>query len=200
MKLRGTNNCESVIDRFGLRKVFHDLLSENLTHDTLEPVFYWIISCFSRNSQKLLIDADWQTIKKTVAEELKVPDNYFDEVVQLKVPGIRKSALAYLDFQNDRMFSHISMLNIQYEDMMRASVSIPNKKSGEKEQDIEVDLKFRYECGKNADALLERIINYEENLKRDNYNLKNAIAEIELKAGRKFGSTLSVDANTLIKD
>ena len=143
MKLRGTNNCESVIDRFGLRKVFHDLLSENLTHDTLEPVFYWIISCFSRNSQKLLIDADWQTIKKTVAEELKVPDNYFDEVVQLKVPGIRKSALAYLDFQNDRMFSHISMLNIQYEDMMRASVSIPNKKSGEKEQDIEVDLKFR---------------------------------------------------------
>lgn len=163
----------------------------NKDEESFNPVFFWILHCYSTESKKDIISADWNTRKLTIAISLKMPVYFVD----LKQQSIRETIINYLEFQNYRTYKHLMILREQYQEMLTAALS-PLRKGGE---DPEIDYKAKYECGAYADKILERIQQYEQKIKDDNTDLKDAIQDVEQKAERRMGTGMSVDTSIFIK-
>lgn len=153
-------------------------------------VLFFILHAYSKDSSKDTLGSDWKTVKLTIAKEVGLPKIF----IELNEPCVTKAIINYLEWQDYRVYRHLMILKMQYDEMLEASVSVLKDKDGG------VDYPMKYKCGENADKLLERIRYYEEKLRDDNRDYKERIDEIEKKEQRKLGTTLSVDANEHIKD
>lgn len=181
------------INALELHLVFKPLIDdpEIIDGETFNSIFFWILHCYSLESKKDIIAADWKSRKLTIASSVKMPMHYAD----LKQRSIRETIINYLEFQNYRTYKHLLILREQYQEMLTAALS-PLKKGGE---DPEIDYKAKYECGAYADKILERIQQYEQRIKDDNTDLKDAIKDVEEKAERRMGTGMSVDTSIFIK-
>lgn len=173
--------------------VFQPIIEdEKITEgESFNPIFFWILHCYSLESKKDIISADWKSRKLTIALSVNMPIHYTD----LKQRSIRETIVNYLEFQNYRTFKHLMILREQYQEMLTAALS-PLKKGGE---DPEIDYKAKYDCGAYADKILERIQQYEQKIKDDNTDLKDAIKDVEAKHERRMGTGMSVDTSVFIK-
>jgi hypothetical protein len=163
--------------------------------DVFNKILFWVLHCYSRESKKDIIGADWQRVKVSVAKELKMPEDVIADVVKVEDWSIRETIMNYLEYQDYRTYKHLKTLKDQYDQMLSASLKMLTK--GEA---LDVDYIMKYKCGEYADLLLERIKSYEDKLKDDLRDIGDAVEEVERKSNRKLGTSLSVDANEYIKD
>lgn len=184
------------IKGLGVYNVFKPMAEDERFVDKMDDfnvVLWWVLYCYSLNSGKDIVGSDWQYRKLTIAKELKMPADLMNKVIALEIPGLRKTIINYLEFQDYRVYKHLKILQEQYSQML--SASLQDLKIGEGDN---IDYTMKYKCGEYADKLLERIKFYEDKLKDDNRDLKEAITEIEQKERRTLGATLSADANDVI--
>jgi hypothetical protein len=78
--------------------------------DMGKTIVLYILHAYSSDSQLVIKGANWTNNKRDIANKIGLPDNLYDEVVNLKNKTFRDVMQAYLDYQIDRDFKHL-MLN-----------------------------------------------------------------------------------------
>ena len=178
----------------GVTKIFAPLIEdvEFADRSLFNKALFFILHCYSKESKKDLIGADWNLVKTNVASDLKFPLHYID----LSLKSMQQTCFNYVEFQGSRIYYHLFVLKEQYNKMLKMSLSGIEIK--DKDGNISYDMSENIKYGESADELLERIMKFEAMLNEENKDLKTQIDELEQKSGKRMGSSLSVDTNNLI--
>lgn len=176
------------LEKICLIDIFLDLLL-NYGHD--KPLFKsfmrYIVWCYSKDSDKVIISDDWETNKKRIFEAagFEPIDSYLQATVYLKDEVVVKTINKWLAWQDNDINAQLKSLQDLQLEMRISSNSDIKKSSGE----IDFDQKYKNAC--YVGDLRKMINNLQDELIQQNPKLKEAYKEVKQSLGKR--NTKSVE-------
>lgn len=159
------------LDLIGVFKPILDCFMENTIR---RGVIRYIVWTYSRSSDKVIMDMEWNRNKLRIFEETDLPKEYKPLTVDLKSESILSAIEKWVEFQDEDVFSQILSLKDLRLEMQQTSVGVIKKSSGE----IDYDQKFKN--AKYVTDLRAMIKDLESELVQHDPRMKSAVKEVRL--------------------
>lgn len=181
------------IKSMGLQEVFSPLIEEYGSDEMLQfnTVLFYLLNCYSRQSDYLILDAEWEFIKMEAAKDagLDLESELYTDLYYLKNNNFNRTVRKYLDYQNSKPFKHLIMLKDLYEQMVNSAI----ENITDKDEKTNYDQKKKN--AEHAAKLYHEINEWEQRIEMDNIRLKKPVDEFKEKEKKKDGLTLRLEEN-----
>jgi hypothetical protein len=132
------------------------------------PVFFFILDCYSYNSECIVLEGDWQDFKTIRFKANNIDPLLIIDVVKLRDDRVRDTCDNYVNFQKATKWAHLCMLQDLYLQFKNMAI----------EMNDEVSVDDKYKCAKYAKELLGDIESYKTSMGADYSTLKKAEADL----------------------
>lgn len=181
------------IKALGLFDVFEPIITEyGADMEQFDRVLFYMIHCYSRESEFHVLQADWELIKKQVAEKVGIDtkSELYEALFYLKSIPFTLSVRKYLDYQNSKPLKHLLMLKDLYEQMVNSAIENITDSNGV----VLFDQKVKN--AKHAEEIYSKITEWEMRINEENTKLNKPIEQlksVEKKKSNRF--TLRMEDN-----
>jgi len=176
------DDWEEYFNKICLIDIFGDIIAKyGNDRTTLKSFIKYIVWCYSKESDMVIIGSDWLKNKKRIfdAAEFKPIDVLLNASVHLQDPTVLKTVQRWMDFQNDAVYTQLCVLKDLMVEMQLSANGRVVKSSGE----IDYDQKYKNAC--YVDSLRKMINDLESELIQNTPKLKEAYREVRQQASKK---------------
>lgn len=178
------------IKAMGLNETFEPLIEEYGSEGAeFNIVLFYLLNCYSRSSDFLILDAEWGEIKKQAAINagLDIESPLYFDLYDLKNNNFNRTIRKYLDYQNNKPFKHIMMLKDLYEQMVNSAIE------DIKDKDEKTNYDQKKKNAEHASKLYLEIHEWEQRLEMENVRLKKPVDEFKEVEKKKDALNLRVE-------
>lgn len=169
------NEWDDFLDRISLLDIFMPVIKHYEDVDVLKCVVRYIAYAYSFQSDKILLNSDWEKNKKSIFDlvMIKPEQEYYNDLVLLQNPAVVISIQKWLDYQDSDTFKQLSVLKDLRLEMQLSAVSLIKKSSGE------TDFDQKFKNAEYANKLKLMIKDLESELIQNDGKLKEAVKEVK---------------------
>lgn len=170
------------INAIGLNPIFVPIIEEySEDKSVFNKVLFFLLHCYSRESDYHIQYKDWGFIKTQVAASVGIgtEDELFDQLFYLKNVKFTRTVRLYLDYQGGKAMKHLMMLKDLYEQMVNSAIENIQDKDGI----IMYDQKVKN--AEHADKIYNKIADWEQRIEKEESSLTQA--RLQLKEKEKAG-------------
>lgn len=173
---------DDYLNKICLIDIFKDLIPLFKDKEALTQAIKYIVMCYSRDSDCVILGTDWVSNKKRIFDKVLLHQNYYQDLVLLENGIVIKTIQRWLQFQDSAVYSQLMMLkDLQQEMQDSANSSI-------KKANLEIDYDQKFKNAKYVNDLKMMIDDLEQELIQNNPKLKEATKELsKAKAKNTFG-------------
>lgn len=172
------------LEKLNILRIFDPIFKEYEDHDLCKKIVKYIVYTHSLESDKLSIGGDRRKEVSKVFKDLKIPDEYYEDLVLVNNIAVIKSAQRWMEYKDNKQIEYLFTLENAYVQQQAAALKDIRKATGE----IDYDQKMR--CVENMTELKKMIKDAESELQQNHEKLKEAYKEVS-KAAKK--NTASVE-------
>jgi hypothetical protein len=186
---------DDILDKMALIYIFKPVIEEyndSYRYDKYDRpllvrlVIKYIVHVYSVDSPKITLGADWGTSKNAIFKMLKIPSDLFSDIVLLRCKAVQRSVGEWLEFQDNRQFKKLAVLQDVYVQMQSASLSDLRKGDG-----IAIDYDQKFKCVEYMHELSDMIDRAESTLQQNTPHLRAAWSE--KKKAEKQDNTFTIE-------
>jgi hypothetical protein len=179
------DDWEEYFDRIAMIAIFKPVIDEFKSDRVkLRCVIQYILQCYSVESDKIKIGADWNKNKLEIFEDTCQPlESLRDATVYLKSSGVIDTVNNWLRYQDEEIFCEMAMLKDLKLELQMSAISPIHKSSGE------IDYDQKYKNAGYVNELRKNIKDLESEFIQNNNKLKDSIKDF--KSVTKKKNTLS---------
>ncbi len=157
----------------GLHSVFTHVVNDEKLQKLLKPLLLYTAYVYSYDSPKSSMGRDWKIFKRSVAEEVGIPDHMMFNVVELGDKILAYDVFyRFLDrYKSNMDFTHLIRLKDYYTQVMQQAMAFNTKTDGT------YDLAGKAKYMNEAEDYLERIEKHTDKLKNRYRLLKRAVLD-----------------------
>jgi len=170
------DNWQEFLEQICLYDIFKPVIEYYKDRSTLKCVIRYIAYTYSKDSDKVLLGADWQKNKQQIFEDVmaKPVKGLYEELVLLKNPEVVETIHNWLEHQDGEVWKTLCTLKDLRVEMQLSAVSKILKPS------MEVDYTQKFLNAEYADKLKVMIKNLELELIQNDGKLKEAVKEVRV--------------------
>lgn len=166
------------LESIGLGDMFKDLVAKYIDKKpVLKGIIQYIVWAYSKDSDKIVIGADWTANKKRIFDTVMLPpeEEIMRDVVELREPVILFAVKKWIEFQDEETWKEYMMLKDLRSEMQISSNSMLIGGNG-----INYDQKFKN--AKYSIELTQMIKDCEQRLLQNDPHHKDAVREVKQKS------------------
>jgi len=156
-----------------LLDIFSDLLEEFNDPEKFTRVIHYILYTYSIASDRIISGMDTEKNKKSNFSYCRLAEDEWQQIGMLQSPAVLKAVMGWLKYQDQEVFTQLSLLKDLKTEMQISSVSTIKKSSGE----IDFDQKFK--CATYALDLRRMIRDLENELLQNSPALAELVKEVK---------------------
>lgn len=181
---------DDFLNKICLIDIFKELIIKyNGDRPLLKCFMKYIVYCYSKDSNMVLIETDWLKNKKKIfdAAGFKPEKEYLDATVYLQDETVLRTIKRWVDFQDDSIYTQSTVLKDLMVEMQVSANSPIKKSSGE----IDFDQKFKNAC--YVKDLRSMIRDCETELISNSPKLKEAYKEVSKHLSNNAKNTIGLE-------
>jgi len=171
------DNWQEFLEKICLIDIFLPVTKAYPDVQTLKCVIRYIVYSYSRHSDKVVLDMEWQKNKQRIFEFVmaKPEKGLYEDLVLLKNENVIDCVLRWLDHQDNDTWRMLCVLKDLRLEMQLSAVSKILKSSGE------IDYSQKFLNAEYAIKLKQMIKDLESELIQNDAKLKEAVKEVNIK-------------------
>lgn len=179
------------LTRICVYDIFKELLSEYPDKNDFTSAVKYIMSAYSVESDMVIIGSDWLSTKKRIFEKycLKDQKKLYSDLVHLKNGKVLNAIQKWLDFQQNDVWTQLSILKDLRVEMQVSCLTDIKKASGETDYDQ------KYKNAQYSVDIKKMIKDLESELIQSSMKLKDAVKEFRSERSK---STFGIE--TMLKE
>lgn len=119
------------LESIGLLDVFGELFGQFVSPDSQRKIMRYILWAYSRESDKLIQGADWETNKKSIYKMSGLPGDLWESIGLLSNYIVLRTIHRWLEFQGESVFKQLQTLKDLKMEMQLSCVGAIMKNTGE---------------------------------------------------------------------
>lgn len=180
------------LNAMGLNETFQPIIDEyGSDPEKFNQVLFYIIHCYSRESDFHIQHVDWGEIKSLVAKRVGIDtegDLFFD-LFDLRNTNFTVCIRQYMDYQGSRAFKHLMMLKDLYNQMINSAIENITDK------DDKIWYEQKVKNAQHAESLYEKIAQWEQRIEGDEVKLNKPRTQLNEVEKKKDRFTLRMEDN-----
>jgi hypothetical protein len=164
------------IKSHSLYEIFQPLDDLNLSADVYNKVVFYILDCYSIESESLVLNLDWQDVKERVFSKWELPEEMRKGLVLLANNSVKDTIRNYCDAQKGDNLRHYFMLQDLYVQQLNGAVSMSK----------ELTYKEKHNVALNANETKKEVERFRQIIAEEYSVLKHAEKELPGVKKKKF--------------
>lgn len=182
------------ISAIGVYEIFKPLIEQYALKgdmDSFNKALFYILWLYSKDTDLIVAGYDYLEVKAMVAKRLSIEGKLYSDLIQLATPAIVETVNNYMDYQNSRIYRHLTMVREQYQIMVRSSTWILTPAGMDYEQ--------MRRNSRHAAELYDDIRIWEQKFTEEERVLKPAIGELK-RGSAKYKRNTSLRIEDLMRE
>lgn len=180
------DDFENFLAQLNLFRIFESVFQEYDDRELSKKIILYVAYTHTLESNKISVGGDRRKECHQVFKELKIPDEYYDDVVLLNSSSVLKSVQLWMQYQDSRQIEYLFTIQNAYMQQQAAALKDIKKSTGE------VDYDQKQRCIEHMTELKKMIKDAESELQQNHEKLKEAYQDI--KKASKIKNTIGPES------